>query len=164
MKMKIGELARKAGCQVVTVRFYEKKGLLPGPERSSGNYRLYGETDLDNLLFIRRCRRHGMSLDEIRALLDFCERPTQNCSWISSLIERHIANVETQIGELEHLKKHLVDLLRECSGGRGRDCGILKCLHEDAPCSICRGRGPLSDTGKCGEMAERKQFSRDEKR
>ena len=63
--MKIGELAKKTGCQVVTIRYYEKEGLLPEPERSEGNYRLYSEADIERLRFIRHCRHHDMKLAEI---------------------------------------------------------------------------------------------------
>ena len=65
MKVKIGELAKMTGCQVVTIRYYEKEGLLKRPERTERNYRLYGEEDMARLRFIRHCRQHGMSLDEI---------------------------------------------------------------------------------------------------
>lgn len=62
MKVKIGELAKMTGCQVVTIRYYEKEGLLKRPERTERNYRLYGEEDMARLRFIRHCRQHGMSL------------------------------------------------------------------------------------------------------
>ena len=92
--MKIGELAKKAGCQVVTVRYYEKEGLLETPERSEGNYRIYTSEDLDKLRFIRHCRLHGINLSEIRELLAFRKKPTQNCEWINTLIDKHIKNLD----------------------------------------------------------------------
>ena len=135
MRLKIGELAKRAGCQVVTVRYYEKEGLLPAPERSEGNYRLYDEAALERLHFIRHCRLHGMNLAEIRELLAFRDKPGLNCAWINRLVERHIAGVEAQIAELEHLKGHLQDLLRSCSGDRGAQCGILAHIDgETCPC------------------------------
>lgn len=76
MKVKIGELAKMTGCQVVTIRYYEKEGLLKRPERTERNYRLYGDEDIARLRFIRHCRRHGMSLDEIRTLLVYSDHPT----------------------------------------------------------------------------------------
>ncbi|WP_300882315.1 MerR family transcriptional regulator, partial [uncultured Desulfovibrio sp.] len=71
MKVKIGELAKMTGCEVVTIRYYEKEGLLKKPERTEGNYRIYEDDDIARLRFIRHCRQHGMSLSEIRALLAF---------------------------------------------------------------------------------------------
>ena len=69
MTIKIGELARRTECQVETIRYYEKEGLLPEPTRSRGNYRLYGEAQVERLQFIRHCRSLDMTLGEVRALL-----------------------------------------------------------------------------------------------
>lgn len=138
MAVKIGELAKMTGCQVVTIRYYEKEGLLPPPERSSGNYRLYGEEAIARLRFIRHCRQHGMSLAEIHDLLAFSEHPTVSCDWINALIQRHIANVTAQITDLLHLKTHLQSLLQKCSGGQKEDCGILKSLREGNRCACCQ--------------------------
>ena len=135
--MKIGELARQAGCRVVTVRYYEREGLLPPPERSAGNYRLYGPADLERLRFIRHCRQHGMSLGDIRELVSFQERPNGDCGWIHALVNRHMANVEAQIAALQHLKEHLRELLRPCSGGTREPCVILQGLHAWQTCSRC---------------------------
>ena len=73
--MKIGELARLAGSNVETIRYYEREGLLPKPGRSEGNYRIYGPMHLERLTFIRHCRGLDMTLDEIRTLLHFKESP-----------------------------------------------------------------------------------------
>ena len=110
MKVKIGELAKMTGCQVVTIRYYEKEGLLKRPERTERNYRLYGDEDIARLRFIRHCRRHGMSLDEIRTLLVYSDHPTGSCDWINRLIRTHIEAVEQQIRDLEHLRAHLESL------------------------------------------------------
>ncbi len=135
--MKIGELARKAGCQVVTIRYYEKEGLLGNPERTGSNYRIYSDEDLDRLRFIRHCRLHGMTLAEIRELLAFREHPTRNCEWIDSMVEKHIRNVDEQIAALQHLRAHLEDLLHQCSGGQGGGCGILRSLDSEEECPYC---------------------------
>lgn len=68
MEIKIGELAKRTGCEVVTIRYYEKEGLLPEPARSDGNFRLYGAAHVERLRFIRHCRSLDMSLSEIRTL------------------------------------------------------------------------------------------------
>lgn len=133
--MKIGELAKKSGCAVVTIRYYEKEGLLPEPDRTGSNYRLYAETDMERLRFIRHCRRHGMKLAEIRELLAFREHPAPNCTWINSLVQRHIDNVEEQIASLTKLKTQLHELLRACSGSNSGHCGIVESLS--APCPHC---------------------------
>ena len=107
MPLKIGELAKLSGCQVVTIRYYEKEGLLPPPERTNSNYRLYSEGDVERLHFIRRCRLHGMNLAEIRKLLAFKDNPTVSCAWVNDLVDKHIADVESQIASLQHLKEQL---------------------------------------------------------
>lgn len=133
--MKIGELAQKSGCAVVTIRYYEKEGLLPEPDRSGSNYRLYDESDMERLRFIRHCRQHGMKLAEIRELLAFREHPAPNCTWINTLVQRHIDNVEEQIASLIRLKDQLHQLLHACSGNNSGHCGILESLS--APCPHC---------------------------
>jgi len=137
--MKIGELSKKTGCKVVTVRFYEKEGLLGEPERSDGNYRLYGKEDLERLEFIMHCRKHDMKLDEIRKLLAFRDQPQHDCTWVTRLIDDHIVNVEEQIRSLEHLKRHLERLRTRCEGGHSGDsCGIMQSLDSvDACCASC---------------------------
>lgn len=137
--MKIGELARRTGTQAVTIRYYEKEGLLRRPERTEGNYRLYGEADVERLHFIRRCRLHGMDLNEIRDLLAFKDSPAENCGWINELVERHIADVEEQIRSLQHLKEHLLALRHTCSGDHSQGCGILHSLDKDDACPCCEG-------------------------
>ena len=134
MKIKIGDLAAMTGCQVVTIRYYEKEGLLPQPERTGANYRLYDEHAVERLRFIRHCRQHDMNLAEIRALLAFKDNPTMNCDRINSLVENHLAE---QIASLQHLKQHLQTLLHKCSGGKKAECGILESLNKGESCPYC---------------------------
>ena len=75
MEIRIGDLAKRSGCEVVTIRYYEKEGLLPKPARSGGNFRLYGEAHIERLQFIRHCRSLDMTLSEIRALLGLRDNP-----------------------------------------------------------------------------------------
>lgn len=137
MPLKIGELAKLSGCQVVTIRYYEKEGLLPQPERTSTNYRLYEDSDVERLHFIRRCRLHGMNLAEIRKLLAFKDHPTVSCAWVNDLVEKHIADVERQIASLQHLKTHLEALRHTCAGDHVQGCGIIDTLNHGSPCACC---------------------------
>ncbi|MDR2669828.1 MAG: Cd(II)/Pb(II)-responsive transcriptional regulator [Desulfovibrio sp.] len=142
--MKIGELAKKSGCKVVTIRYYEKEGLLPAPERTEGNYRLYGPKDLERLGFIMHCREHGMRPSEIRELLLFRDKPRSDCTWVANLIDAHIADVDAKIASLELLKKHLERLRGTCGGEReGELCGIMRSLDDRSCCASC-GRLPAS--------------------
>jgi len=102
--MKIGELARLAGSNVETIRYYEREGLLPIPGRSEGNYRIYGPMHQERLTFIRHCRGLDMTLDEIRTLLHFKESPEENCGEVNRLLDDHIGHVVRRIGELQALE------------------------------------------------------------
>jgi len=85
----IGMLAKRTRCQAETIRYYEREGLLPAPARSQGNYRQYDSTHVERLSFIRHCRSLDMTLDEIRALLDFRDAPTRDCADVSVLLDEH---------------------------------------------------------------------------
>lgn len=127
--LKIGELARRTDCKVVTIRYYEREGLIPIPARSRGNYRSYNDKDIERLFFIRHCRSLDMTLDEIRTLLGFRDTPEEICSAVNMLLDRHLARVDARITHLMTLKNQLKELRYRCGEGRAaRDCGILKGL------------------------------------
>jgi Cd(II)/Pb(II)-responsive transcriptional regulator len=127
--MKIGDLAKAAQCTVETIRYYERERLLPKPDRTGNNYRLYGPKHLKRLQFIRNCRAFDMSQEEVRALLRAIERPASNCGKVSSLLDEHIFHVEARIGELRKLKAQLATLRKEChTKHQVRDCGIVQGL------------------------------------
>lgn len=137
MGLKIGELARQTGSSVATLRFYEKEGLLPPPQRTEGNYRLYEGSAVQRVNFILHCRLLGFSLDEIRTLLSFRDNPCSGCGWINTLVEKHIAHIEMQIAALQHFKKHFENLRFRCDGSHAGDCGILESLDK-LDMSCCR--------------------------
>ncbi len=142
MQVTIGALAKMADCQVVTVRYYEKEGLLGEPHRTSSNYRLYGDEDVERLKFIRHCRKHDMKLSEIRDLLSYRDDPKTDCSWVGDLIEAHIANVEQQMHSLAQLKATLQELRHTCSGhGSGDTCSIIKSLEDTVLCGCAQEHG-----------------------
>ncbi|MBZ9538821.1 Cd(II)/Pb(II)-responsive transcriptional regulator [Modicisalibacter tunisiensis] len=131
--MKIGELARRTGCQVETIRYYEREGLLPAPARSRGNYRLYGGAHVERLTFIRHCRALDMTLDEIRTLLMHRDHPERDCAEVDALIDEHIGHVESRLAQLESLRGALLELRARCRGDGGtQDCGILRELAQPA--------------------------------
>jgi Cd(II)/Pb(II)-responsive transcriptional regulator len=127
--MKIGELASAARCSPETVRFYEKAGLLPAPERSQGNYRQYGPAHLERLRFIRNCRGLDMAHEEIRALLGMVDHPARNCGAINHLLDEHIAHVQVRLRELQDLRRQLTGLRAQCQAEQAVDaCGIVQGL------------------------------------
>jgi len=128
--MKIGELAAKAECDVQTVRYYERAGLLPAPERTLSNYRSYGPRHLERLRFIRRCRSLDMALDEVRILLSFLEHPEKNCGAVNQLLDEHVEHVRTRLRDLSELEVELKRLRRRCRQIQtAEDCGILRQLN-----------------------------------
>ncbi|WP_061240133.1 Cd(II)/Pb(II)-responsive transcriptional regulator [Ectopseudomonas composti] len=128
--MKIGELAKKASCQVETIRYYEREGLLPEPARTEGNYRVYGQSHLERLVFIRNCRTLDMTLEEIQRLLALRDLPQESCAGINSLVDEHIEHVEARINSLLALRDQLTELRDRCNGPQeAEDCGILRQLN-----------------------------------
>ena len=135
--MKIGALAERSGCLVETVRYYERIGLLMPPERSSNNYRTYSEQHYERLQFIRHCRVLDMTLDEIRVLLDFRDRPAQSCVGVNELLDKHIGDVVERVAALSALEAQLRDLRSRCrTPDSASSCEILHALGTDSPCQI----------------------------
>ena len=129
--MKIGDLAGRAGCTVETVRYYEREGLLPEPERGANNYRVYGAEHLEALSFIRNCRTLEMSLGEIRALIQLKLDPCKDCNEVNVILDEHIEHVAERIERLTALKGQLTALRGRCARIRAvSDCAILHELSE----------------------------------
>lgn len=147
MELKIGELAKRSGCQVETIRFYEKEGLLPPAVRSQGNYRLYSEMHAERLQFIRHCRSLDMTLHEIRQLLQYKDAPQETCIEVNQILDKHIEHVAYRIAELTDLQKQLKHLRSFCDNPTaGKDCGIL---HNLATTEGLPGKNLGSHGGGC---------------
>lgn len=145
--MKIGELSKRTGCEVETIRYYEREGLLPVPPRSDGNYRQYGEHDEERLLFIRHCRSLGMSLDDIRTLQHFQRKPELACGEINAMLDRHLEQTARQIEALQRLQGQLQTLRDACrSQMTANQCGILRNLESAASSSECICHGERQRT------------------
>lgn len=130
--LKIGDLARETGTKVVTIRYYEKIGLLPPPGRSAGNYRCYDGVALNRLRFIRRCRDLGFSLDQVRELLDLSSDEARPCGEIDEITAVHLAEVERKIAGLQALAQELRRISASCTGGGTiSNCRILDAIAPD---------------------------------
>lgn len=99
--MKIGDLAKLTQTQVETIRYYEREGLLPEPDRTEGNYRIYGAAHADRLAFIRHCRNLDMTLDEIRQLLRLKDDPASDCGDVNTLRMSTLATWPAGFGSCE---------------------------------------------------------------
>jgi len=124
------QLAKLTDCNLETVRYYEKEGLLPEPRRSEKGYRLYGDEDVKRLNFIRRCRELGFTVAEIRELLSLVDNRNYTCADISAITQEHIADVKNKISDLNRILKTLQGMEKQCSAGNTPDCPILDALFE----------------------------------
>ena len=124
----IGHLAKETATKVETIRFYEKIGLLPQPERTGGNYRAYDVSHLKRLSFIRRARDLGFSLDQVRELLTLADDRSQFCAAIDAIASEHRSDVERKIRDLRALKAELDSLIDQCSCGTVAECRIIESL------------------------------------
>lgn len=144
-KLKIGELADRTSCQVETIRYYERIGMLAPPTRSANNYRTYGDAHVERLLFIRHCRALDMTLGEVRVLLNFRDRPDEDCDGVNELLDKHIGHVVERLASLTALEGQLRELRSRCSAAdASKACGILHALSEPAPALTGAVSNPLS--------------------
>lgn len=112
--MLIGQLADTVGVTSQTIRFYERRGLLPDPERADNGYRIYDESTLARLRFINAAQAAGLTLSEIRSIIDLRDDGTAPCAHVVALIERKLAEVRARITHLTELQSEL-ETLREHS-------------------------------------------------
>ncbi|RZU00908.1 Cd(II)/Pb(II)-responsive transcriptional regulator [Rivibacter subsaxonicus] len=139
--MRIGQLASVTGTPVETIRFYEREGLLPAPDRTEGNYRVYTAKHADRLVFIRNCRHLDMALDEVRVLLKFRDALQTDCGEVNALLDEHIEHVSRRIRELKVLEKEMKALRARCSMPHASaECGILQGLEHGDGAPGARGR------------------------
>jgi len=127
----IGKLSRRTGCNIETIRYYEKAGLLPAPPRSAGGHRIYDGEHAKRLGFVRRSRELGFSLDEIRALLDLADGGEFDCGEVKAVTVRHLQSVKDKIRDLKKLERTLTRISNECAGGIAPDCPILDALFSE---------------------------------
>ncbi len=134
MQITIGRIAEAAGCRVQTVRYYEQIGLLPRPERSNGNQRIYGRADMERLAFIRHARDLGFPIEAIRDLLSLSDRPDQPCEAADAIARAQLVHVERRMEQLKALKLELQRMVAQCSGGRISDCRVIEVLGDHRKC------------------------------
>lgn len=136
--MRIGELAKQTGCDVETIRYYEKAGLLPEPGRSDAGYRQYQQEHQERLQFIRHCRSLQMGLSDIRVLLDFRTQPTAECHGVNDLLDHHIGLIQVRMEALQSLELQLIKLRHQCEEPNSvQECGILQNLNDAAVNNDC---------------------------
>jgi len=121
----IGSISRDSGVHIETIRYYERIGLIPRQPRSGAGRRLYGAADRQRLVFIRRCRDLGFSLDDIRSLLELAGSGSRTCQEVKDMTEAHLKAVRERMADLRRMESSLKALSRSCEGGGSPDCPIL---------------------------------------
>jgi MerR family transcriptional regulator, mercuric resistance operon regulatory protein len=128
-EIRIGNLSHRTGCNIETIRYYERVGLLPHPPRSPSRYRLYDTEDVRRLTFIRRSRELGFSLDEVRALLALSANDKQEaCAEVCDLAVHHLQDIRAKIADLRAMEDVLADAVRCCDAGDTPGCPLIDSL------------------------------------
>jgi len=123
-----GALAKRSGVNGETIRYYEKIGLMPEPKRNASDYRVYQAPDLQRLLFVRRCRELGFTLESIRGLLDLVDGEEYTCAEIRDRTANGLTDVQAKIRDLQRMQRTLKTMVSACDGGLLPDCPIVDAL------------------------------------
>lgn len=130
---KIGEVAGRANVPRETVRYYEKRGLIPKPDRRRSGYRIFTQRHIDQIKFIKRAQQLGFTLSEIKELLELRVDEETSCSEIKQEAQQKYKDVSRKIEDLQRIKKTLTDLIDSCSeDGPAGDCPILEALEGES--------------------------------
>ncbi|MBN7774773.1 helix-turn-helix domain-containing protein [Nitratireductor aquimarinus] len=130
----IGELSKRVGVKVPTIRYYEETGLIEPPERSSGNQRRYGKQAMERLAFIRHARDLGLGIDAIRSLIELSGHPEKPCETADSIAREHLTEVRERIARLQRLEHELQRIVDSCDSGSVCDCYVLRALSDHSLC------------------------------
>lgn len=131
--MWISEAAGRAGVNVQTLRYYERRGLLPKPPRRGSGYREFPDDAVRVVRFIKRAQDLGFSLDEVEELLRLRRQSGRNRARIRAVAEHRIRQIEQKIAELERMKRALGTLARACHEGARLECPIIEALDGERP-------------------------------
>lgn len=125
----IGEAARQSGIPIETIRYYEREGVVPAPQRAANGRRVYSDKEVGRLRFIKRCRDLGFSITEAKGLLSLSEGENDNCTMVKDIGTAHLFAVRSKIAELRALEAALKQLTANCKAG-SVSCQMLKALAQ----------------------------------
>lgn len=129
-----GQLAKQAQVNVETVRYYERRGLIPEPPRRESGYRMYSQDTAARIEFIKRAKELGFSLKEVSELLSLRAGPATTCEDVKKRAEAKVADIEEKIRDLQRMKSALAKLIAACEGrGPTSECPILEALGNKWP-------------------------------
>lgn len=130
----IGDLSRRTGVKVPTIRYYEQMGLLEAPERSEGNQRRFGKKELERLAFIRHARDLGITIESIRELIDLSGHAEKPCADADRIAREQLRSVRERIVQLRRLEKELERIATCCTGETVGDCYVIRALSDHGMC------------------------------
>lgn len=130
----IGEISKKVGVKIPTIRYYEKMGLLTEPSRSEGNQRRYTQAELEQLGFIKHARDLGFPLDTIRSLINLSQTRHQDCSAVDELARQHLQQVRDRLSLLNKLESELERIVGGCQTGVVEQCYVIESLAHHELC------------------------------
>jgi len=145
----IGQLGKATGTNIETIRYYEKIGLLPAPERTAGNYRSYADSHISRLGFVRRARELGFSIEDVRELLELASHAERPCADLDDMVARHLERTERKIEALKRLRRELRVTLASCKGGLIAECRRATSGREQSQQCACMC-GPRPVAWGCG--------------
>ncbi|WP_223160955.1 MerR family transcriptional regulator [Salinicola aestuarinus] len=124
----IGRLAKATDTKAVTIRYYESAGLISPVNRTQGGYRLYTDREKDRLLFIKRARQLGLSLEDVKSLLGLADDENAPCEQVDSIIHEQLERVRSRVRDLLKLEQELGRLERGCKAETIGECKIIESL------------------------------------
>ena len=124
----IGRLSGEAGVHIETIRYYERTKLMPPPPRTEGRQRVYDASHLKRLVFIRRARELGFSVEEIRGLLHLVDGGSYTCAEINEIAIKHLDDICNKIADLKRLSRVLDAMASQCGKGQVPECPIIDAL------------------------------------
>lgn len=132
--LSIGELSRRTGVKVTTIRYYENEGLMPLADRSEGNQRRYAKEHLERLRFIRHARDLGLPTASVKELVALSSEPDQDCKVVNIIALTHLEDVRDRITRLKSLEVELKRIVQSCNGGTIGECSVLAALSDHVMC------------------------------
>ena len=128
-RITIGELSRRTGVNIETIRYFEKVGIVSAPPRTEGGHRVYDESHVRALGFIRRARELGFTPADVRAILSLGGPGKACCDEVRDIASHHLEQVRAKMADLEQLERLLASTIDRCSGGTAPDCAVIDMIE-----------------------------------
>ena len=128
----IGQVSKRTGCNIETIRYYERIGLLADPPRTEGGHRIYDAENVKELAFILRSRELGFSIDEIRSLMLLADGHEGTCDQARDIAIEHADQVQRKINDLRKMEKKLRKMASECVGDAVPTCPVIDTLYRES--------------------------------